>query len=411
MFIHPWGEITLGRGSTAVKISGDDPTYRIWGGALLPEAEYDNTPGDFLGEFGLRADGTIIVNADSGNFVLDSQIPSFLMGDATDYFTGIGMWFGDDGGTYKFHLGDPAGDYISWDGVNLVISSGVAVDHGGLLGLGDDDHPQYAAIAQDETITGNWIFDPSAGTTVFNYAADAEARIDIKSQENDVDGAIGGIHFFGYDGNPASVEYASFTAHILDPTLDAYYGYMRWNLAYDGFNPVRVMQLQGGADARTDLQFYTDVETTGQEMGMLRWRGLNSVQAETYYARQFIVGENTVNGAEEGGIHFAVAKAGVMTNVARVLSSGLEVYNPSDPDDFIALVAPATGLTQYLQFVYEDLQVAAITVDTAGDMIVSGNSIILPILTTDWDAGSNEIRAETFESDIATGTAPLVVAS
>jgi hypothetical protein len=89
----------------------------------------------------------------------------------------------------------------------------------------------------------------------------------------------------------------------------------------------------------------------------------------------------------------------------------LEVYNPSDPDDFIALVAPATGLTQYLQFVYEDLQVAAITVDTAGDMIVSGNSIILPALTTDWDAGPNEIRAETFESDVVTGTAPFTIAS
>jgi len=32
-------------------------------------------------------------------------------------------------------------------------------------------------------------------------------------------------------------------------------------------------------------------------------------------------------------------------------------------------------------------------------------------LTADWDAGSYEIRAQTFESDVATGTAPIVVAS
>lgn len=32
-------------------------------------------------------------------------------------------------------------------------------------------------------------------------------------------------------------------------------------------------------------------------------------------------------------------------------------------------------------------------------------------LTADWDAGSFEIRAQTFESDVATGTAPFVVAS
>ena len=32
-------------------------------------------------------------------------------------------------------------------------------------------------------------------------------------------------------------------------------------------------------------------------------------------------------------------------------------------------------------------------------------------LTANWDAGSYEIRAETFESDVTTGTAPLTVAS
>jgi len=32
-------------------------------------------------------------------------------------------------------------------------------------------------------------------------------------------------------------------------------------------------------------------------------------------------------------------------------------------------------------------------------------------LSADWDAGSWQIRAETFQSDIATGTAPLTVAS
>lgn len=32
-------------------------------------------------------------------------------------------------------------------------------------------------------------------------------------------------------------------------------------------------------------------------------------------------------------------------------------------------------------------------------------------LTSDWDAGSHEIMAETFESDVTTGTAPLIVAS
>ena len=44
---------------------------------------------------------------------------------------------------------------------------------------------------------------------------------------------------------------------------------------------------------------------------------------------------------------------------------------------------------------------------TAGVVLVDGT---IP-LTADWDAGSYEIRAQTFESDVATGTAPLVIAS
>ena len=42
-----------------------------------------------------------------------------------------------------------------------------------------------------------------------------------------------------------------------------------------------------------------------------------------------------------------------------------------------------------------------------GDLLADGS---IP-LTSDWDAGSHEIRSETFESDVATGTAPFTVAS
>ena len=42
--------------------------------------------------------------------------------------------------------------------VDSLISSSVITDHGGLSGLGDDDHPQYAGISQSETISGSWSF-------------------------------------------------------------------------------------------------------------------------------------------------------------------------------------------------------------------------------------------------------------
>lgn len=42
----------------------------------------------------------------------------------------------------------------AWD---QAIGFSAATDHGELAGLSDDDHPQYGALASNETITGNWV--------------------------------------------------------------------------------------------------------------------------------------------------------------------------------------------------------------------------------------------------------------
>lgn len=52
-------------------------------------------------------------------------------------------------------------DVDSTDPANPIVSIDFTpvTDHGALTGLGDDDHPQYAALADDETVTGKWTFD------------------------------------------------------------------------------------------------------------------------------------------------------------------------------------------------------------------------------------------------------------
>lgn len=47
------------------------------------------------------------------------------------------------------------------------------VDHGSIAGLADDDHPQYAALAQNEAVTGAWTF--SNDTTVNSSAITTDA--------------------------------------------------------------------------------------------------------------------------------------------------------------------------------------------------------------------------------------------
>jgi len=54
----------------------------------------------------------------------------------------------------------PTAGTTNWIDIRPLISSqvmGIVTDHGNLAGLTDDDHTQYGALAQAETITENWV--------------------------------------------------------------------------------------------------------------------------------------------------------------------------------------------------------------------------------------------------------------
>jgi hypothetical protein len=58
----------------------------------------------------------------SGSITLDSSVPAIKVGSATAYLTGSGIFMGLSSGVYKFHIGNPSGNYLSWDGTNLAAS-------------------------------------------------------------------------------------------------------------------------------------------------------------------------------------------------------------------------------------------------------------------------------------------------
>lgn len=64
-------------------------------------------------------DATAIYN---DGIVFESSIPAILIGDATDIMAGAGVFIGDDSGTYKMRIGDPAANYLLWDGSTLSAS-------------------------------------------------------------------------------------------------------------------------------------------------------------------------------------------------------------------------------------------------------------------------------------------------
>jgi hypothetical protein len=140
-YIFADGQIALGSGTGTIKLSSNDPNYRIWGGAVVPEVNED---GVFLGKFALKADGSIIarlgeiagwtiatdyLEADSGSAKIQAGAnPYIALGAATDYLTGTGFWVGKHSGSYKLHLGDPTGIHLKWDASALTVDQPVVLD-------------------------------------------------------------------------------------------------------------------------------------------------------------------------------------------------------------------------------------------------------------------------------------------
>lgn len=77
------------------------------------------------------------------------------------------------------------------------------VDHGGLGGLADDDHPQYPLAASTETISGAWTFTSASGT-VFNAPSSAAATLSVACRTDTAAGLLfhGGVYGFriGFSG-------------------------------------------------------------------------------------------------------------------------------------------------------------------------------------------------------------------
>ena len=64
-------------------------------------------------------------------------------------------------------------DGTNW--VGIAPASGIVTEHGLLTGLTDDDHPQYTAWEQDETVSGVWTFATDTNEPAFVITPDTSA--------------------------------------------------------------------------------------------------------------------------------------------------------------------------------------------------------------------------------------------
>jgi len=77
--------------------------------------------------------------------------------------TGTGIWMGNDGGTYKMHLGNPAGDHMRWDGNELYITGTFVGDSD----IGATDSDTFIINADsDDVIAGLTLRRPDRDATL-----------------------------------------------------------------------------------------------------------------------------------------------------------------------------------------------------------------------------------------------------
>ena len=85
------------------------------------DGTYDFRAGNPAGQY-IDWDGSLGQLSITGNIVMGAT--NSISGGQTAYNTGTGFWMGWDsssGGSYKLSIGNPAGDYLYWDGSNLTI--------------------------------------------------------------------------------------------------------------------------------------------------------------------------------------------------------------------------------------------------------------------------------------------------
>lgn len=109
-----------------------------------------------------------------------------LRGGQTGYDTGVGFFLGYAGGAYKFSVGDPAGNYLKYDGATLSMKGNFVVDNLAAVSA------QTGALSIDSVLTL-----ASAGKIAHTFGSDGELNI------GNLGGGRSGMEILAADGAEA----------------------------------------------------------------------------------------------------------------------------------------------------------------------------------------------------------------
>jgi len=111
----------------------------VMGGSGRPAVSINTTSMSFCASSGTLCpfvlDGATGTITSTGSITIGSG--GHIKGGATAYATGTGFWLGNDGGTYKFYIGEGTGatdDYLTWSGTALSVSGAITAVSNLVLG-------------------------------------------------------------------------------------------------------------------------------------------------------------------------------------------------------------------------------------------------------------------------------------
>lgn len=156
---------TVGAEGKVVYLTTDDKLYRSNGTAWVTWVDGSDILASSVtaGKISVTELSAIRSNLGTitaGNITLDQA--GFVQGGASGYLTGAGFWLGYNStapAAYKFHLGNPTGQHIKWDGTNLSIVGTVSVDYSNITGVKPpaDANNTTTVLQTGTTITGGGI--------------------------------------------------------------------------------------------------------------------------------------------------------------------------------------------------------------------------------------------------------------
>lgn len=193
------GGITLSGGG-AIKTAGKDSASDTTAGFFLgwDTSAYQFAIGNATQN--MKWNGSTL-SLNGGSF--DVSTTGNVRGGQTDYNTGTGFFLGYSGGAHKFSIGNPAGNYLAWDGSSLTINGKINgqliqsfndYDFDQLLcpnGTWTDLQSRTITTTDGSTVTFNLLVYQTSGTTKFRFKRDSTVLFTIPK------GGDGTLHFTG----------------------------------------------------------------------------------------------------------------------------------------------------------------------------------------------------------------------